>query len=139
MAKWQIGMYFFAEDGNLPDVSEDGWQPPALVGIQIITAHDVLSRYFGGPWNIAENWYVFGPECGNRVDVIFEAPSRAAIVMRFDARNDSAQFLELGCRLARDLGCQLFSPELNAVIQPDRLPLRMALGDIHDYIAHSHI
>lgn len=138
LAKWQIGVYFISGEESLPDVECDGWQPPAVSGAQILIAQEMLSRYFGVPWALAENWYVFGPERGNRIDLIFESESKAIIVTRFDARNDSMQFLELVCRLATELVCQLFLPELNAIIQPDRLPLRMALGDIYKDVQSTH-
>lgn len=137
LAKWQIGVYLISGEENLPDVEHDGWQPPAVSVSQIHAAQEMLVGYFGMPWILAENWYVFGPERGNRIDLIFETESNAAIVARLDARNDSTQFLELVCRLARELACQLFLPELNAIIQPDRLPLLMALGDIHKHVSYA--
>lgn len=131
MAVWQNDLYFISGMENLPDTSLDGWLPPVLDRSRILRVQQVMSGYFGPSWPVAEDWFVFGPENGNRIDVIFLDASRANIVARFDRRNDSVQFHGLVCRLASELACLLFSPDLNAIIQPDHKVLRMALTDIH--------
>lgn len=131
LADWQVIMYLMPLVENFPDVSRDGWLPPTLPGPQLASAREILGTYLGMPWTMAENWDVFGPEDGNRIDVIQDGGAAATLAVRFDARNDSPQFQGLVCRLARQLDCQLFCAELNALIQADRLALRMALADIH--------
>lgn len=131
MAVWQSDLYLISGLENLPDISLDGWLPPVLDGSRVFRVQQMLSLYFGPPWSVADDWLVFGPENGNRIDVIFLNASTATIVARLDRRSDGVQFHGLVCRLAGDLACLLFSPELNAIIQPDYKVLRMALADIH--------
>lgn len=130
LAAWQATIYLIASGATWPDISQDGWQPPQLSGRKLLAAHEMVASYLGSPWEIADNWFVFGPEAGSRIDVIFASGSIATIAIRFDVRNASLQFQELVCRLARELGCELFSAELNAVIQPDWRPLQMALSEV---------
>lgn len=130
MAVWQNDLYLISGVENLPDISLDGWLPPVLDGSRVLLAQRMVSGYFGPSWPVAEDWFVFGPENGNRIDVIVSNASTATIVARFDRRNDSVQFQGLVCRLAAELGSLLFSPDLNAIIQPDHKVLRMALADI---------
>lgn len=130
MAVWQNDLYLISGVENLPDISVDGWLPPVLDGSRVLLAQRMVCGYFGPSWPVAEDWFVFGPENGNRIDVIFSTASTATIVARFDRRNDSVQFQGLVCRLAAELGSLLFSPDLNAIIQPDHKVLRMALADI---------
>ena len=130
MAVWQCDLYLISGVENLPDIGLDGWLPPVLDGSRVLRAQQMMSGYFGPSWPVAEDWFVFGPENGHRIDVIFLNASAATIVARFDRRNDSVQFHGLVCRMADELGCLLFSPDLNAIIQPDHKVLRMALADI---------
>ena len=130
MAVWQSDLYLISGVGNLPDIALDGWPPPVLDPNRVLRAQHMLSGYLGPSWPVADDWFVFGPENGNRIDVIFSNASTATIVARFDRRSDSVQFHGLVCRMAGDLACLLFSPELNAIIQPDHSVLRMALADI---------
>jgi hypothetical protein len=130
MAVWQNDLYFISGMENLPDTSLDGWLPPVLDGSRVLLAQQMVSGYFGPSWPVADDWFVFGPENGNRIDVIFSSASTATIVARFDRRNESVQFQGLVCRLAGELGSLLFSPDLNAIIEPGHKVLRMALADI---------
>jgi hypothetical protein len=130
MAVWQSDLYLIPGVENLPDISLDGWLPPVLDGNRVLRAQQMLSGYLGPSWSVADDWSVFGPENGSRIDVIFSDASTATIVARFDKRNDGVQFHGLVCRLAEELACLLFSPDLNAIIQPDHKVLRMALSDI---------
>ncbi|MYM23249.1 hypothetical protein GTP46_11390 [Duganella sp. FT135W] len=129
MAPWQLDLYLFRNTETLPDVSSDGWLPPALNGSALLEAQKILRTYLGKPWPIAERWFVFGPEEGSRADVIFENETSAAVVVRLDMRNDSVQFGALACRLANELGCHFFLPTLEAVIQPHPHALRFAMAD----------
>ncbi|HWW73696.1 MAG TPA: hypothetical protein VN089_27465 [Duganella sp.] len=131
MAVWQNDLYLISGVENLPDITLDGWLPPVLDPNRVLRAQQMLSGYFGPSWPVADDWLVFGPENGNRLDLIFPHASAATIVARFDRRNDSVQFHGLVCRMANELACLLFSPDLNAIIQPDHKVLRMALADIH--------
>ncbi|MYN24845.1 hypothetical protein [Duganella levis] len=130
MAVWQFDLYLAAGIEKLPDILDDGWQPPILAEDSVQHARRLLEHYLGRHWRLAERWQVFGPENGNRIDLISETPSTTSVVARFDLRDSSIQFQGLVCTLAKTLTCELFSPDLNAIIQPDRNALRMALADI---------
>ncbi|USX29455.1 hypothetical protein NHH73_14665 [Oxalobacteraceae bacterium OTU3CINTB1] len=130
MAVWQSDLYLISGVEHLPDITLDGWLPPVLDQNRVLRAQQIVSGYLGPSWSVANDWFVFGPENGNRIDVIFSNGSTASIVARFDRRNDSVQFHGLVCRLAAELVCLLFSPDLNAIIEPDYKVLRMALADI---------
>jgi hypothetical protein len=130
MAVWQSDVYLISGVDNLPDITLDGWLPPVLDANRVLRAQQMLGGYLGPSWSVADDWFVFGPENGNRIDVIFSNASTATIVARFDRRNESVHFHGLVCRLGGELASLLFSPDLNAIIQPDHKVLRMALADI---------
>lgn len=111
----------------LPNTAGDGWLPPLLSGAKIVQAQQILSEYFGSPWTMAEDWFVFGPENGSRVDVIFESENTGSITVRFDVRNEGVQFAALICRLAQDLRCLFFSADLCCLIEPNGATLAVAL------------
>lgn len=130
MTVWQLNLYLASGLERIPDISNDGWQPPILLDAEVRQGRLLLAKYLGQPWSLANGWEVFGPENGNRIDVISATLSTASLIARFDLRDNSAQFQTLVCRLARELTCELFSPHLNAIIQPDLKPLKMALNDM---------
>ena len=70
MAVWQSDFYLISGLENLPDMTLDGWLPPVLERSRILRVQQVISGYFGPSWPVAEDWFVFGPENGNRIDVI---------------------------------------------------------------------
>ena len=129
MALWQFDLYLFYEAENLPDTSVNGWTPPALTGSALLDARRMLLNYFGQPWSLAAHWFIFGPEEGSRVDVIFEDETTAAVIIRLDMRDESPQLCGLACRMAHELGCMLFAPDLSAIIQPHQHALRFAIAD----------
>jgi len=92
MAIWQVDMHVIHATDELHDTVSDGWQPPLLSGALVLRAQQMLTEYLGTPWTMVEDWIVFGPENGSRVDVVFEADKSASIGFRFDIRNEGIQF-----------------------------------------------
>jgi hypothetical protein len=131
MAIWQVDFHLIHTAGDLPDTKNDGWLPPLLAGEQVRRAQEVLRDYLGQPWQMVEDWFVFGPENGSRVDVVFETPNTASIVVRFDARSDNEQFPTLMCRLADSLDCVFFSPDIGTIIAANGAELMAAIDAAH--------
>ncbi|CAN7551778.1 hypothetical protein [Duganella sp. LjRoot269] len=132
MAIWQVDLHLIQTADDLPDTANDGWIPPLLAGDKLLQARELLLDYLGPPWQMVDEWFVFGPENGSRVDVVFETPSTAAVVVRFDARNDGIQFPALLCKLAQKLGCLFFSPDTGGLVEPDCETLVAAIDAAHN-------
>jgi hypothetical protein len=132
MAIWQVDMHVIHASDEPPNTINDGWQPPLLSGALLLQAQQMLTEYLGAPWTMVEDWVVFGPENGSRVDVVFETANSASIVVRFDVRNDGVQFPALICKLAQKLGCLLFSADLGSLIEPNGATLAVALDNAHN-------
>jgi hypothetical protein len=118
MAAWQFDLYFIPSASSLPDTSVHGWEP-SLADKCVYAIQEDLAHYFGPPWLMLEDWIVFGPENGNRIDLLFEEGAGASINIRIDTRDDAPQFLTLVADLARLQGCKFFSPETRELIEPD--------------------
>jgi len=71
MALWQFDLYFIPIGACLPDTTGEEWDEPGLALSQVRTVQEALAYYFGPPWVMLNDWLVFGPENGNRVDVSF--------------------------------------------------------------------
>lgn len=56
-----------------------------------------------------QDWLVFGPENGNRIDILFEGGVGAEVSVRCDVREEAPQFLVLVSDLVRFHGCRFFS------------------------------
>lgn len=125
----RVDLYLFNLSDRLADIARDGWRPPVLTGWQQLRAYHTLSGYFGSPWSFADGWLVFGPEQGCRIDIIGDESS-PTVVARFDTRSESVQFTTSVCRLAEQLGCQLFLPAAGAIVTPHLAALNMALADL---------
>lgn len=130
MALWQVDLHVIDVMDALPNTTGDGWLPPLLSAAKIVHAQQILSEYFGAPWTMADDWFVFGPENGSRVDVIFDSANAASIVARFDLRNEAAQFPALVCRLAQELRCLFFSADLCCLIEPNGATLGVAFDSV---------
>lgn len=131
MAIWQVDFHLVRASDDLPALPSDGWIPPLLPAPLVARARDQLSAYLGPPWTMAEDWVVFGPENGSRIDVAYEPHGMASVVIRFDVRNDGVQFPLLVCKMAKTLGCLLFSPDTGLIAEPDTASLVQATGAAH--------
>lgn len=135
MAIWQVDLHLIRAADDLPDTTNDGWIPPLLSGHQALQARELLLEYLGNPWQMVEDWFVFGAENGSRVDVVFETKNTASVVVRFDARNDSEQFPTLMCGLAQKLNCMFFSPDTRTLVEADGATLIAAIDAAHNAMA----
>jgi hypothetical protein len=119
MAAWQFDLYIVLSDAQPPLVSDEGWEPPPLPMHLVYSFQEELAHYLGPPWQMLNNWLVFGPENGNRIDILFESDEGAFVSVRCDVREEAPQFLVLVADLSRFHGCQFFSPNTREFIEPD--------------------
>lgn len=118
MAAWQLDLHFLPRGNSVPDLTSVGWEP-ILPKNMAYTLQGDLAHYLGSPWLMLDDWLVFGPENGNRVDVLFEPNGDSNLSVRVDVRNDSPQFLVLVTDLARMHGCVLYSPDCREIVEPE--------------------
>lgn len=118
MAVWQFDLYLIPVNMRAPDTSKEGWGMPALSQKQALAVQETLAHYFGPPWLMLEDWLVFGPENGNRVDIEFDDVG-SSVFVRCDVRIEAPQFLVLVAELARSNECRFFSPATTELIEPE--------------------
>jgi hypothetical protein len=118
MAVWQFDMYFIARGMQAPDLNAEGWETPALPLPLVYDVQKDLAHCLGPPWLMLPDWLVFGPEKGNRVDVLFENEAEGSIFVRCDVREKAPQFLVLVSDLAQSHECRFFSPQSREFIEP---------------------
>lgn len=118
MAIWQFDVFFVPRGSVAPDTSTSEWEPFLTAKVARAIQED-FAHYLGVPWLMLNNWLVYGPENGNRIDVSLCDDGSASINVRIDIRNDAPQFLVLVTELAQLHHCTLFCPELGEVIEPD--------------------
>lgn len=108
MAAWQFDLYFIARDTSAPNMDAEGWDAPPLPLGLVYDVQTELTNYLGSPWMMLPHWLVFGPERGNRVDILFENEIEASVFVRCDVRDEAPQFLVLVSNLAHIHGCRFF-------------------------------
>jgi hypothetical protein len=128
MAVWQFDVFFLQRESEIPSV-----EPGAFLRIPSLphTRYDLgrfLTDEFGAPKPYSDHLLVWGDETGNRVDVRFlESRAVEKVGIRCDARAPSFSFCEKVCAHARAMGCVLFSPEQQLLIEPEPSDLWAAL------------
>lgn len=90
-------------------------------------AQTVLAESFDPPWQMLPGWSVYGPENGNRIDLVVDADGSGELSARIDARSDADSFLNCWLILMIELNCSLYSPELDLAFPADAQALRDAL------------
>lgn len=128
MAAWQFDLYFIARKTPAPDLNAESWETPSLPLDVVYELQAELAHYFGPPWLMLPDWLVFGPENGNRIDVVFETDDSASIFVRCDLRQEAPQFLVLICNLAHSRACQFFNPQRRVLLEPTLKALEGALA-----------
>ena len=118
MAAWQLDVYLITRGVSVPDLDAEYWETPSLPLVVALKVQEELAHYLGSPWLMLPEWLVFGPENGNRIDVVFETEDSANIFVRCDMRQEGPQFLVLVCNLAHGHGCVLFNPQNRSLIEP---------------------
>jgi len=119
MARWQFDLYLVEYDAQAPRQTREGLQPPLLPLSLAYMVQEELAHYLGPPWQMMDDWLVFGPENGNRIDFLFDADLGVEAYVRCDVRQEAPQFLALVADLTRFHGCRFFSPLTNKFIEPD--------------------
>ena len=127
MAIWQFDLCFVPVGASGPTISEDGWEAPPLPPSAAYGVQEDLAHYFGSPWFMLNDWIVFGPENGNRVDLLFESDGSAGIYVRCDTRDDAPQFLVLISDLARIYNSNFYIPSTKELIAADRWQVLAAM------------
>lgn len=119
MAAWQFDLFVVYSDAGSPGLPSEGWEPSPLPLHLAYSFQKELAYYMGPPWQMLENWLVFGPENGARIDILFELDKGASVSFRCDVRDEAPQFLVLIVDICRFHGCQFFSPNTREFIRPD--------------------
>ena len=119
MAIWQFDLSLVLRGGGLPRRTAEGHEVPGLAENKTDQAQSWLIQRFGAPWEMTEDWVVFGEEGGNRVDLISNEDGTSELSVRIDARVDSSAFIKAVCELSNLLGCVLFSAEFWRQINPE--------------------
>lgn len=127
MATWQFDLCFNPIGAPASASSKDGWEAPPLPPSVAYGVQEDLAHYFGPPWLMLDDWIVFGPENGNRVDLLFENDGSAGVYVRCDTRDDGPQFLVLITDLARIHQSNFYSPSTKELIEPDRWQIQAAM------------
>lgn len=119
MAVWQFDLYVIHSRGQMPQPSDGKCMAPSLPLGVVYDFQEELAHYLGPPWLMLKDWLVFGPEKGNRIDVVFENETHASVSVRCDVREEAPQFLVLITNLTHFHGCEFFSPLTREFIKPD--------------------
>lgn len=139
MAVWQFDLYFIHIGAPPPDTSGEDWDAPTLPPEQVRQAQERLAYYFGPPWFMLDDWLVFGPENGNRIDIQFDEEHYASIFVRCDVRSEAPQFLSLVADLAQILDCMLFSIDNEQLIPANAQRLLLEVGQRSSDLDAAHM
>lgn len=119
MAQWQFDLYVVSSQAMARNAA-DACRESQLLPLSVV--YDIqqeLAHYMGPPWMMLADWLVFGPENGNRVDIIFEPELSASVCIRCDIREEAPQFLVLLSDLTRFLGCRFLSASNQELVEPE--------------------
>lgn len=109
MAVRQFDFFFIPNGAPPPNTSEESRDAPGIPLARTRQIQEVLVHYLGPPWMMLDDWVVFGPQEGNRVDVQFDDELlMASIFVRCDLRDDAPQFMTLIVDLACKFECKFF-------------------------------
>ncbi|WP_457324846.1 hypothetical protein [Roseateles sp. P5_E11] len=116
MAAWQFDVAAVFEYG-------DQTLPPLLRR----RAQTILAESFEPPRQMTKSWWIYGPEAGNRIDLVVGDDGTCELSARIDARSDADSFLNCWLILMIELNCSLHAPELRRSFPADILSLKEAL------------
>lgn len=97
--------------------------PRALVEKAALT----LVESFDPPWQMTEGWTVYGPDQGNRIDLLRDEDGSGELHVRIDARTDAESFIVRVCILMRLLGCTMYSADLEQYVNGSVDQIKAAL------------
>lgn len=127
MSIWRFDVALVARDGKGTEPKTYGTDVRPLSAQTVAAARAELERRFGRSFGIEQSVCSFGRPLGNRVDVIDVPGGTRELWASIDARSDADRFCTAVCQLADDLGCDLFSPDLDQCFAPTRMNLFNAL------------
>ncbi|MBX3628074.1 MAG: hypothetical protein KF892_23900 [Rhizobacter sp.] len=127
MAIWQFDLSFFPLGGAMPWKTADGHEFPAIQPQKVAHARDWLAAHFGEPSVVLEDWFLYGLEEGNRIDVLVNEDGSAELSARIDARRNPQQFIGKLSELATLIECGLFSAEYWKPVEASPEAIRLSL------------
>jgi hypothetical protein len=127
MAIWQFDLSFFPQEGAMPRKTADGHEVPAIQSQKVAHARNWLVAHFGEPSVVLEDWFLYGLEGGNRIDVLVNEDGSAELSARIDARRNSQQFIGKLVEFAQLVECGLFSAEYWKQVDATPESIRLAL------------
>lgn len=128
MAIWQFDLAFVPCAGPMPWRTVDGCHDvPAVQSQRIAQARTWLLGKFGEPWEMLEDWLVYGSETGNRIDLLLNQDGSAEVTARIDARSSAIKFIRELCEFSELLDCELFSAEFWKMLNPTPSVIDLAL------------
>lgn len=111
----------------MPWRTSDGHETPAVQAERVAKAQAWLTARFGEPWEILEDWLVYGPAEGNRLDFLLNQDGTAEIGARIDARNETTEFISSLCELSELLDSEPFSVEFWRLLEAKPSAIGIAL------------
>lgn len=111
----------------MPSKTADGHEVPAIQAQKVVNAHHWLTAHFGEPSVLLEDWFLYGLEDGNRIDVSVNEDGSAELSARIDARKNPQQFIGKLSELAKLIECGLFSAEYWKPVEATPEAIRLAL------------
>lgn len=127
MAIWQFDLKFVPRCEPMPRQGPDGYEGSAFLAQEASAARVWLSERFGPPQEMLENWFVYGPYDGNRVDLVVNEDCSAEVSARIDARTEAVDFAMALCELSGLLNGRLYSFELTSFLDVTPSALGLAL------------
>ena len=140
MATWQVDLVLVsraaltAGRGESARVTEHELEQLSIW--EGVNTEDVLARF--AAWLpgrlMTPGWSMFGPEDGNRVDVIFSGARIEELRVRLDARHVNGQFLDRLCQEAQRLNAVLVTSEFH-ICEPNvaALVVELELSEAGQY------
>ena len=127
MAIWQFSLMFVPCGGPLPWREPDGYEAPSFHAHEVSKARVWLLERFGTPREILEDWFVYGPQDENRVDLSLNRDGTAEISARIDARIEATEFISQLCDLSALIAGKPFSIEFWKLLEAQPSALGVAL------------
>ena len=111
-------------------LDEDVYLPPRWLS----STRSWLGEHLGQPKAVDEGWAVYTSVEGHCIELICEDVDEWQLHVQVVAEHGTERFGRQVCALARALGCQLYSPEFETLIEPrleamQRLLLRSEAWD----------
>jgi hypothetical protein len=111
MAIWQFDLEFVPRGDPMPERGPDGHDARSFRAQKAAAAKAWLSERFGAPHEMLEDWFVYGPDDGSRVDLLLNPDGSGEISARIDARHEATEFATALCELCALLDGEPFSVE----------------------------